>query len=182
MDTRFKSLIEYYIRAKDESKPHLMAEAFSEDATLVMDVRTESIAFPSRCEGREQVTETLVRSFNQSYENIYTFCLSDSIKQKGDNLTCRWLVGMSEKSTGAMRVGYGDYEWLRSSERDGLIEELVIVIRCMLVLPPQAGNTILPQLARLPYPWPMSGDIAATLQGVAALSGLCADLNDRNNR
>jgi hypothetical protein len=35
-----------YFRAKDENRPHLMQEAFSETATLEMIVKTDAISFP----------------------------------------------------------------------------------------------------------------------------------------
>lgn len=104
MKNEYRTIISMYIKAKDESKPHLMKSIFSENATLRMKVQTENISFPSDVTGLNEITETLIRDFNNSYENIYTICLSDTIEQREDVLNCRWLVGMTEKDSGLSRV------------------------------------------------------------------------------
>ena len=65
-----------YLRAKDGNKPHLLAQAFTTDASLVMDVKTGSIAFPPVSTGRDAIAQVLVRQFAQAYENVYTLFLS----------------------------------------------------------------------------------------------------------
>src|SRR5437762_1947864 len=97
-----------YLRAKDENRPHLMKFAFAETATLETIVETTAISFPPVTSGRNKIAQVLVRDFVNTYENIYTFCFADSPpKGKTGNYTCRWLVGMSEKTSGSVRVGCG---------------------------------------------------------------------------
>ncbi len=85
-----------------------MQSIFSDSAVLEMNVKTENIAFPSKTKGLDLITDVLVKKFNETYENIYTFCLSDSIQQ---NIECRWLVGMTTKESGELRIGHGTYAW-----------------------------------------------------------------------
>jgi hypothetical protein len=48
-----------YIRAKDGNRPHLLDTTFTDDATLEMVVRTDSISFPPSAAGRTAIAETL---------------------------------------------------------------------------------------------------------------------------
>jgi hypothetical protein len=68
-----------YIRAKDGNRPHLMEAAFVDDATLEMVVKVEGMAFPPSAKGIDELTQVLVSRFNQTYENIYTFCLASPL-------------------------------------------------------------------------------------------------------
>jgi hypothetical protein len=65
-----------YIFAKDRNRPQLMKDAFAVDCELEMVVKTDAISFPSSAKGLVQVTEVLVTSFGDQYENVRTFCLS----------------------------------------------------------------------------------------------------------
>ncbi|MCS6763850.1 MAG: hypothetical protein MO853_07600 [Candidatus Protistobacter heckmanni] len=69
--------IKTYIRAKDENRPYLMAQAFMPDAVLDMQVKTDAISFPSRSEGLATISDVLVSRFGQTYENVYTICLAE---------------------------------------------------------------------------------------------------------
>jgi len=108
--------IEAYIRAKDSNRPHLMARAFAQDATLQMVVKTESISFTPISKGLESISDVLVRQFGQTYENIHTFCLAAPSRNDEITFSCGWLVGMSEKQTSIVRVGCGRYDWLFQSQ------------------------------------------------------------------
>src|SRR3546814_18796436 len=65
-----------YLRAKDENRPLYMSHAFTADAVLKMTLRAQAIAFPPEARGRDAITEALVRTFGQTYENVFTFYLS----------------------------------------------------------------------------------------------------------
>lgn len=98
--------IETYILAKDGNRPHLMSRAFSSDAELVMDVKTDEISFPTTVEGLAGITATLVSEFAQRYENIYTFCTAAPT----DNLVefrCHWLVYDRKTFGGSARGFWG---------------------------------------------------------------------------
>ena len=63
-------LIETYFNAKDGNRPHLMRRAFHEHAVVEMSVRTQAISFPPWLNGCDAITDTLVRQFGQTYENV----------------------------------------------------------------------------------------------------------------
>jgi hypothetical protein len=141
-----------YIKAKDGNRPHLLDAAFTEDAVLQMHVQAESISFPSSCVGREAIAETLVRRFNQTYENIYTFCIGIQPQTDAESLSCHWLVAMSEKQNGAVRIGCGRYDWSFTRTKRQVCS-LVITIDAMETLPPETLVHIMSWASRLPYPW-----------------------------
>ena len=146
-----KGAIEAYIHAKDSHRPHRIAGAFLSDATLSMTLKTDSIAFPSNVESAEGIAKVLVSQFAQQYENVYTFCIG-SPPEDAPSFDCPWLVCMTEKSTGAARIGFGLYEW-RYDRLAGKISKLRIVIEEMNTLPSDSSPHILDWAASLPYPW-----------------------------
>jgi len=60
---------------------------------------------------------------------------------------------MSEKESGAVRVGCGRYDWLFRTDESFLVRELTITIECMQILPPRDLDPIMDWLSGLPYPW-----------------------------
>jgi hypothetical protein len=142
-----------YIRAKDENLPELMRRAFAEDATLEMVVNSGAISFPPFTEGVGSITDVLVTRFNQTFENVRTFCLANPPKPDSTAFSCAWLVGMSEKETGAVRVGCGRYDWSFHAQGLRLANRLRITIEEMEMLPPQDLAAVMNWLSKLPYPW-----------------------------
>ena len=69
------TLILTYILAKDGNRPHLLRQAFAEDAELKMVLNTGAINFPPIARSRDNIADILARQFGATYENIYTFCL-----------------------------------------------------------------------------------------------------------
>jgi hypothetical protein len=144
--------IRAYINAKDSNRPHLLDAAFEDGATLHMHVRTESISLPPLSVGREAIAETLVRRFNQTYENIYTLCIGAPPGADAESFSCGWLVAMSEKQGGAVRVGCGRYDWLFTNAEHKVCS-LAITITAMEVAPPEALASVMSWVSGLPYPW-----------------------------
>ncbi|WP_028469552.1 hypothetical protein [Neptunomonas japonica] len=169
MNTRFKSLISQYIKAKDNNKPHLMNEVFAEPATLKMLVQTDNISFPAEVEGSKRITQTLVSEFNNKYENIYTLCLSDTVQQQQNNLKCRWVVCMTEKASGSLRLGYGDYLWHFTDNTPALVNDLTITIENMTLLPQELQPQVLSWFDRLPCPWALSSELQKTVPDIELL-------------
>jgi hypothetical protein len=162
--------INYYIQAKDQNRPYLMRSAFAEAATLNMIVKTGAISFPPLSKGIEAITEVLVRRFAQSYENIFTFCLGDPPKDDAKRFSCNWMVGMSERESGAVRVGCGCYDWLFQTGEPYLTRELTITIELMQILPPNTLEVIMEWLSGLPYPWCPVQEAAGRAPRVEGLS------------
>lgn len=169
MNRKFESIIRSYIKAKDENKPHLMSRVFSESATLAMKVQTDNISFPPEVSGLTDITKTLVRDFNDSYENVYTVCLTDTLKEGKTTLSCRWLVGMTEKSSGSCRVGFGEYQWSFADDESCLADHLTIVIENMAVLPSETQADVMAWLGELPYPWALSSDVSTSIPDIESL-------------
>jgi hypothetical protein len=141
-----------YIRAKDGNRPHLLHAAFAADATLAMVVRTEAISFPPASRGRDAIADTLVRRFNQSYENVYTLCLGSQPEAGVQAFSCDWLVAMSQKQDGAVRVGSGRYDW-SFTPGGPMVSALTITIETMEVMPPDTLAPVMNWVSGLPYPW-----------------------------
>lgn len=143
--------ISAYILAKDSNRPQLMKESFAEDCELEMVVKTDAISFPSSAKGLEEITRVLVTNFGDQYENVRTFCLSRPNLAYLPHFRCDWLVGMSAKQGGAVRVGCGRYNWYFSEDKR--VRKLGIDIEVMCVLPVESSEPIMHWLAALPYPW-----------------------------
>ena len=150
--------IEHYIFGKDGNRPDLLRHAFSLDASLNVRVQTSTILFPPCVSGREAIAEVLVRSFSQQYENVYTFCFGDPPKSEANVHKCKWLVGMSTKATGELRVGCGEYHWVFSPQ-SGLAIQLSITIEHMLECPSEHRRKIMDWLQGRSYPWCESTDM-----------------------
>ena len=170
-------LISTYIRAKDSNRAHLMGAAFARDAVLEMIVNAGTISFPPQASGLDAITDVLVRRFGQTFENVYTFCLSPPPSVDAPTFSCVWLVGMSEKDGGAVRVGCGRYDWVfRRDVR--LIDRLSITIEQMQVLPASHLSAVMNWLTLLPYPWCPRDKAIRTMPRVPELSGLVKQLEE----
>src|SRR5690606_17444411 len=120
---------------------------------MKMTLRTQAIAFPPEARGREAITDALVRTFGQTYANVFTFYLAhpgaDAVLS---GYTCDWFVGMTEKAPGQLRVGCGSYAWAfppsphlarpPTSPRDA-----------MPTPPPDTAPAVFAWLTALPSPW-----------------------------
>jgi hypothetical protein len=150
---RRSEAIQNYIYAKDKGRPHLMKNAFAETADLEVVVETGAISFPPLSRGRDAITKVLVRDFGQSFENIYTLCLARPPRNDGTSFSCSWMVGFSDKKSGAVRLGCGHYDWLFQTSDPSLVERLKITVKFMLVLSPDSLYPLMHWLSKLPYPW-----------------------------
>lgn len=146
-------IVRTYIRAKDGNRPLFIREAFAEDAELEMNLKTDAISFPNSVQGLEAITDVLIRRFAIDYANVFTFCLSRPSATDQTNFACHWLVGLSAKADGAIRVGCGSYDWHFASDKFGLVDKLTINIDVMNVLPKAAFKPIMDWLSDIPYPW-----------------------------
>jgi len=155
-------LLRDYFHAKDENRPHLLNDVFIEDARLEIRDRSGLTSFPAVTVGRDAIGDVLVRRFNQTYENIYSFYLS---RPPADLLefSCDWLVGMTEKATRLVRVGCGHYDWKFQPGPKQRVAQLVITIEAMLILPPPMANAVMSWLVELEYPWTSAASVSRSL-------------------
>ena len=147
-----EAVLRGYFRAKDENRPQLLEDVFASNAVLVIHNRSTNIAFPAVTQGRAAIAEVLVRSFVLSNENVYSFylgCPPPGVRE----FTCPWLVGMSERSSGHLRIGCGTYEWAFEPHAPHMASRLVITIEAMQVLPITESAEVFAWLRALNYPW-----------------------------
>ena len=173
----FSNLIESYIDAKDGNRPHILGDAFESDAELKMEIKTDKISFPGAIKGVGGIAKVLVSEFAQKYENVYTYCMGEP-PEAGNSFCCYWLVCMTEKGTGAARVGYGRYQWDRRSEK-GKISMLRITIEEMHTLPSEWSPQILVWAQALPYPWCPFDALARTAPALSPVQGVVSELTRR---
>jgi len=147
-----EAVLRGYFHAKDENRPHLLEDVFSPNAELVIRNQSANIAFPPLTKGRPAIADVLVRSFALSYENVYSFYLGRPLPGLRE-FTCPWLVGMSERSSGEVRVGCGMYEWAFEPHAPHMARRLVVIIEAMQVLPVTESGRVFAWLRALNYPW-----------------------------
>ncbi len=157
-----------YILAKDGNRPHLMDAAFTPDATLKMVLHTDAISFPPASHGRTAITDTLVRRFNLKYENIYTLCVGPPPEAGVQAFACDWLVAMSQKQYGAVRIGCGRYDWsfTPTGER---VRALTITIEDMALMQPDTLAPVMAWVSALPYPWCPRAEFSRTAPRLAGV-------------
>ncbi len=159
-----------YFHAKDGNRPFLMRHAFAEDAQLEMVVKTDAISFPSTASGLAAIEEVLVRRIAADFENVYSFGLAQLTEVHRHRFSCPWLVAMSARSDGAIRVGSGLYDWHFSSSTPSLVEKLVITIDVMQILPANRLDDIMGWVAVLPYPWCRPDEVVAGMPRIEELA------------
>ena len=137
-------------------------------ATLDVVVNRGAISFPPHSVGLDSITDVLVRRFAQVYENVHTLCLATPPRKDAIHFYCDWLVGMSEKDSRRVRIGYGRYDWTFQSRPPRLTERLTITIDQMESLAPACLAPVMSWLAGLPHPWCTP---RAALAGIPSLAG-----------
>lgn len=163
--------IEQYILGKDSNRPHLLRQAFEPQASVEMVVNTDAISFPSTLEGLPAIAKVLSSDFNRQYENIYTVYIGEPPAAGSAEHHCKWLVGMSVKETGEVRVGCGEYHW-QFGPHSGLVQHLTIRIEHMLVAAAEDLLPVMDWLQGLGYPWCQAHQAVAsapTLERLAAV-------------
>ncbi len=161
-----------YILAKDGNRPFLMRRAFAEDAELEMVVKTDAISFPGSAKGVSAIEDILVRRFGFDYENVYTFCLSQPSKANRRHFPCHWLVGMSAKKDGQVRIGCGRYDWYFRPNMECRVERLVITIDVMKIFPAADLAASMNWLSGLPYPWCAPDDAVRAIPAIEGFAGI----------
>ena len=164
-----ESVLRDYFRAKDENRPHLLERVFAADAELRIRNLSDNIAFPAATRGRAAIAEVLVRSFALANENVYSFYLDTPPVAGAQAFDCAWLVGMSERASGQLRVGCGTYAWSFAAEPSPLATRLAIVIERMEVLGQRESGPVFAWLESLSYPW---SSAAAARRGMPAIESL----------
>ena len=169
MSSPFDAVTTYFL-AKDGNRPFLMRRAFAEGVELQMVVKTEAISFPQSATGVAAIEDILGRRFANDFENVHTFCLERPSAAHRRHFPCHWLVGMSAKDNGPIRVGSGRYDWYFTADDRCLVERLIITIDVMQMLPATELDTIMNWITSLPYPWCSAGEVIATMPQMKELT------------
>ena len=169
MPTPFDAVSTYFY-AKDSNRPFLMRRAFTPNVELEMVVNTESISFPSSASGLVAIENILSRRFANDMENVYTFCLSRPTDANRHHFPCHWLVGMSSKNNGPIRVGSGRYDWYFTPDEHCLVRRLIITIDLMQIFPANSIDTIMNWLTDLAYPWSTPEDVMRTMPRIDGMA------------
>ena len=160
-----------YLHAKDENRPHLLQAVFAEDALLEVRNKASNIEFPAVTHGRDAIADVLVRRFNQTYENITSFYMARP-PAGAVAFACDWLVVMTEKDGGCVRVGCGRYEWALRASAPCLASALRITIEVMQVLPAARFDEVFAWVGRMSYPWSSAGEVAGFAPRPESLAGV----------
>ena len=78
---------------------------------------------------------------------------------------------MTEKETGAARIGYGQYDWQRA-DRSRKVSRLQITIERMIVLPKDAAEPLILWAQQLPYPWCFPENLANEMPHIYAIRNI----------
>jgi hypothetical protein len=146
-----EEVLRNYFHAKDENRPHLLEQVFMESAVLEVRNRTSTITFPNVTSGREAIADVLVRSFGQTYENVYSFYLGRPVGQPS-KFECPWIVAMTEKNARSVRIGCGRYAWEFETDPPNLARRLTIDIAEMQLLAPSDARATFAALATPSWP------------------------------
>ena len=154
---RYRSALETYIDAKDNTRPERIAEVFATDAVLTFSLATSNIAFPARTVGTVAIARTLVSDFGAQYAQCRTYYVCDSLEAVGRKIEAlSWLVLMREPAARALRVGHGVYRWTFGSDAtadEGRVTAFHIHIARMDVVSDPDGALLAALQGGLSYPW-----------------------------
>ena len=163
-------LLERYVEAKDLVRPQLMQEIYAADAVLTFSVATDSIDFPRRVAGIEEITKTLIVDFAAKYSRCKTFYVSESPPRETDKIVVLpWLVLMRESALARLRIGKGYYEWTLEQRSEGGMQVVAmhIHIAAMDAIEDADGRLLSATQSPLTYPWLPPTLMRSKLRGLA---------------
>ncbi len=156
-----------------------MSRVFTVAARVEIKMKTQSIAFPAGAVGLDDITDVLISQFSQNYENVYTFCLFDSSENHENKFSCDWLVVMTEKNGGGLRVGCGSYNWSFDHQQEILADHLIITIEQMILLSPDSYDQIFAWVTKLPYPRCSADEMLETMPSLALLNSVRNQISNK---
>jgi hypothetical protein len=158
------------VEAKDLVRPRLMREIYAADAVLTFSIATDSIDFPRRVAGIDQMTKTLIVDFAAKYGRCKTFYVCESPPREADRTAILpWLVLMRESALARLRIGKGYYEWTFEQRSDGetQVAAMHIHIAAMDAIEDADGRLLGAAQAPLTYPWLRPKVMRSKLGGLA---------------
>ena len=151
-----RSLLERYVEAKDQVRPHRMPAIYAASAVLTFSIAIDTISFPHRVVGLDGITKTLVVDFATKFSQCKTFYICDFAPGQEDRIAIvPWLVLMRESASSHLRIGKGYYKWTFEKHGDGdtQVAAMHIHIERMDVIEDRDGKILHALQSALPYPW-----------------------------
>ena len=151
-----RSLLEHYVEAKDQVRPHMMQTIYAANAVLTFSIATDMISFPNRVVGLDGITKTLIVDFGTKFSRCKTYYICDSTPQQEDSTAILpWLVLMRESASSHLRIGKGYYKWTFEERGDVNMQvaEMHIHIERMDIIDDRDGKILHALQSALPYPW-----------------------------
>jgi hypothetical protein len=163
-----KDILEKYITGKDTNQFELLETIYSENSEVTFEIKPNSITFPSVISGNKEIAQILSYEFNKKYSNVKTYYLSGNLPDIKNTKIYKqnWLVLMSEKSSNALYVGTGYYNWEFEYSRAGIlqIKHHHIFIEAMVKLTNYPLQFIIDLQNSIPYPWASQDDVKELMQ------------------
>jgi hypothetical protein len=151
-----RSLLECYIRAKDENQSERIFDCFAADAELTFEIATDAIDFPRHVTGAPAIAKALVTNFGERFDRCRTYYICTAPEADADGICAMpWLVAMRQKDNGALRLGKGTYRWRIAgmSDESARIVGLHIAIERMDVIDDPGSVRLQSLHDMLSYPW-----------------------------
>ena len=151
-----RSLLERYVEAKDQVRPHMMQTIYAANAVLTFSIATDTISFPHRVVGLDAITKTLIVDFGTKFSRCKTFYICDSTPdQEASIAILPWLVLMRESASSRLRIGKGYYKWIFEQQDDvnTQVAAMHIHIERMDAIEDVEGDLLTLAQSVLPYPW-----------------------------
>jgi len=167
---RYRSALETYVDAKDNTRPERMVEVFAPDAVLTFSLATSNIAFPARTVGTAAIAKTLVSDFGAQYAQCRTYYVCDALPVANDGIDALpWLVLMREPCAQTLRVGHGVYRWTfdLAASHELRVTHFHIHIARMDVVPDPDGALLAALQDGLSYPWLAPAALRECFEAVA---------------
>lgn len=176
MNDNITKLLEKYIEGKDLDRYKILEDIYCPDAIVSFEIKPDTITFPSEIHGNIEIAKILSADFNQKYDLVKTYYLTDKAVEIGD-LQIReqnWLVIMRERASGNIRIGSGYYNWTFDTQNNSelKIKKHKIFIHSMLELPNEAITLLHNLQGKLDYPWVERGKVVTWLHPFSDLSGI----------
>ncbi|MBI3526975.1 MAG: hypothetical protein HY067_03315 [Betaproteobacteria bacterium] len=133
-----------------------MQTIYDANAVLTFSIATDTISFPHRVVGLDDITKTLIVDFGTKFSRCKTYYICDFTPQQEDRIAILpWLVLMCESASSRLRIGKGYYKWTfeKRSDANTQVAAMHIHIERMDIIDDRDGKILHAMQSALSYPW-----------------------------